>query len=225
MLALHLLFLLLLVGKVPPWTDRLHLTPYWLGDSRYAIRIAARKAVGRDGGRFIDLNFQRTLDGVVNCHWGTARRNGFYFIVVRPGKRRPLTEEELDRPIAEWATADVIRWRRTKRAGLSLASRIRIYTFAEQVRYAARRGVRICAELKSKTFDDLRVAAQMVAVSVRNNAGVIFMTLVTMPNWGPKLRAFHEAGGQTALLAHGAARPTNLEHFRPYIDQIWGDFR
>lgn len=225
MLALVLLLALLGLHRIPGWTDRLHLEPYWLGDSRFAIRTAARKAPGKDRGRFIDLNFQRTLDGVVNCHWGTARKNGFFYIVTRFGKRRPMTEAELDRPIGQWKTADVIRWRRTARIGTSLASRIRIYTFAEQVRYAWRRGVIVCAELKSETFDDPRVAVQMVAVLTRLKAIAYFMTLVTMPNWGPKLRAIHQAGGQTALLAHGARLPANLEHFRPYIDQVWGEFQ
>jgi hypothetical protein len=216
---------LLLNTLVPARTSRLHLghgMDQWLGDSRHAIRVCAKRIRVR---RFIDLNFQRCLDGVMNLHSRTATANGYRFIRRRFGLgRRAMTHAELHRPLEKWKAADVRRWRRTKHRGLSLESRVFPRTFLEQVLYAKPRGVTVCAELKSGSFDEPRVAVQMVAAVKRVGASVIFMTLVTMPHWAGKMRAFHTAGGRTALLAHGAPRPAVLDQYQPFIDRIWGDF-
>jgi hypothetical protein len=221
---------------IPAHTDRLHLEPYWLGDSKYAIRVASRKRIGSDGGRFIDCNFQVCLsdDGksyeAVCLHWGTARKNGYLYITYKTKygvtRRRKMTRAELDRHISEWKLSDIKRWRRTARAGRSLASRIRPQSFVEMVKYAKRYRVIICAELKSILFAKRpELAAKMKAQVKAINHTTYVMTLVTMTGWRYKMRNFHNAGFETALLAHGARRPADLTQWRPVIDRIWGGFR
>jgi hypothetical protein len=210
---------------MPARTDRLHVEPYWLGDSPRAVRNAARQRVGSDGGRFIDLNLQRTADGVCGCHWGTPRANGYLFIVRRSRLgRRALTDSELDRPLIFWSTRDVKRLRRTRHVGTSYGSRVRIHSYAELVRICKRSGVVPCFELKTKSFDDRELAARMVKYAQRVGALVYFMTLVTMPNWRGKVCAFHSVGAQVALLAHDAPKPADLANYRRCITRIWGSW-
>jgi hypothetical protein len=210
---------------MPRRTDRLHLMPYWLGDSPAAVRRAALMVIGSDGGRFIDINLQRCLDGVIAMHWGTPAKNGFYFIVRANGRgRRRLTYAEAHRPLREWKAVDLIRLRRTLRAGVRYETRVRPHTYEEMVRCCKRWRVIACFELKSPSFHDATVAAAMVAYAASVKATVYFMTLVTMVGWRGKVVAFHKAGGQIALLAHGAPRPADLVTYLPFIDRIWGRF-
>lgn len=217
---------------MPKYTDRLHLEPYWLGDSKYAIRVAARKRVGSDGGKYIDMNFQVCLsdDGnayeAVCVHWGTARQNGYLYITKPGGGRRKMTPIELDRPVHKWHLKDIKRWRRTPRLGVRFETRVRPLSFVEAIAYAKSYNVVICAELKSILFARYpaiaqRMRAQVVAVASRTYV----MTLVTMIGWGPKLKNFHDATFETALLAHDAKKPVNLPKWRPFITRIWGSWR
>ena len=218
---------------MPAHTDRLHLSPYWLGDSKYAIRVASRKRIGSDGGRFIDMNFQVCLsdDGqsyeAVCLHWGTARKNGYLYIVKANGRgRRKMTQAELDRPIHKWHLKDIKRWRRTARVGVRFETRVRPLSFVEAITYAKNRNVVVCAELKSVLFARYPAIAQRMKAQV-NAVGsrTYVMTLVTMVGWRTKMKNFHDAGFETALLAHGAKKPADLAAWRPYITRVWGSWR
>jgi len=218
---------------MPRRTDRLHLEPYWLGDSKYAIRQASRKRIGSDGGRYIDMNFQACLsdDGksyeAVCVHWATARKNGYYYITKKNGiGRRRMTREELDRKVHHWHISDIKRWRRTARAGTSYASRVRPLSFIEAINYAKSYKVIVCAELKSILFARYPAIAVKMKSQVRAvNHTTYVMTLVTMIGWRYKMRNFHNAGFETALLAHDAKKPSDLTRWRPFITRVWGGWR
>lgn len=221
---------------MPRRTDRLHLEPYWLGDSKYAIRVASRKRIGSDGGRYIDMNFQVCLSDdekayeAVCLHWGTARKNGYYYITYKNKygitKRRHMTREELDRPIHKWHLKDIKRWRRTLHTGTRLVNRVRPLSFLEAINYAKSKKVIVCAELKSILFARYPAIAVRMKSQVRAvNHTTYVMTLVTMTGWRHKMRAFHNAGFETALLAHGAKKPTDLATWRPFITRVWGGWR
>jgi hypothetical protein len=211
-------------GMIPATTNRLHLSPYWKGDSPRAINVAgARRVRGR--GRYIDMNFQVCRDNVMGLHWDTAAKNGYRFIQVSRIKRRPMTREELYRPVGSWSAEDIKKWRRTARVTRKYESRVRPYTFTELIQYAKRRGVIICAELKSRRFGtDPTIAEKMYANCVKYGVTVYPMTLVTMAYWAQKMINFKRAGFETALLAHNARRPANLAGILPYIDRVWGRF-
>jgi hypothetical protein len=209
---------------IPSQTNRLHIKPYWKGDSPAAIQRAARR-LGRRRSAYIDINFQVCRDNVMGLHWSTAVDNGYRFIQVG-NKRRAMTREELHRLISEWDTEDVVCWRRTKRAGLRYRSKVRPHTFSELVVIAKAKRVTICAELKSRRFaTDPDIAVAMVSNMHKFVTTVYFMTLVTMWGWGPKLKNFKEAGGETALLPHGARRPTEVDEWSPWIDRYWGRWK
>jgi hypothetical protein len=208
---------------IPAQTNRLHLEPYWLGDSPRAVRKAGLRAPGR---RFIDVNFQACLDDVIALHWGTAIQNGYTYLQVAPGKRRKMTKAELHRPIARWKSADVQKWRRTAKAGVSYASRIRPYTFGQMCTYARRWNVTICAELKSRSFGtNPKWAVYMRRIADQRKAKVYAMTLVTMVYWAQKMKNFKAAGFETALLAHSARKPAGFNQHAAGIDRVWGRFR
>lgn len=209
---------------MPARTDRLHLEPYWYGDSPRAIRKAGMR---RPGHRDIDLNCQRAKDGVVIVHWGTAGKNGYFFIVdPKTGKRRRMTSAEVHRPVSQWTVRDIKRWRRTPRKGVRFETRVRPLSFQEAVQLCIKFNARPCFELKSKTFDDPDTARFMVNYAAVMKKQVFFMTLVTMPNWRHKGIAIKNAGGQIALLAHGAPRPTDLAMYVPEVfDRVWGGWR
>lgn len=210
---------------MPVRTDRLHLMPYWYGDSPAALKVASKQKVGSDGGRYTDTNLQATKDGAVAMHWGTPAKNGYYFIVKKDGKgRRRLTPEEAHRPLIQWATADVLRLRRTLRTGTRYESRVRPYTAQEMVTLAHRLGVIPCFELKSPHFKNSARIAPIVAHAERIGATCYFMALVTMVEWGGKAKAVRQAKGQYALLAHGAPKPNNFNFYKPYITRVWGQW-
>lgn len=215
---------------IPPRTNRFHLMPYWMGDSPAAVRRCARRVLAR---RFIDINLQKCIDGIIACHWGTAAQNGYRYIVVR-GKgarevRRKMTHAELHRPISEWKASHVVQWRRTARWGAKYASRVRPYTYEEMLRICKRWRVVPTFELKSRAFANKAVAKAMKVIHDRVGTRAYYMTLVTMVFWGPKMKAFKEAGFETALLPHGArltpAVRQELRMYGPYIDRYWGGWR
>jgi hypothetical protein len=195
--------------------------PYWLGDSPRSILRASKMRVGADGGRYVDVNVQKTLDGAICMHWGTASQNGYDYIVV--GRRRvALTRAQAHRPLSQWRSADLVRLRRTKHAGASYASRVRPYTYLEMVKYAASKHVTITAELKSPAFGTPAAAKQLVTWAKAAHHKPWFMALVTMRNWEGKAKAIHDAGGEFALLAHGAKMPRDFPHYHQYVSQVWG---
>lgn len=209
---------------MPAHTDRLHLSPYWLGDSPRAIRKAGRH---RRGHRDIDLNCQRCKDGVAIVHWGTAGKNGYFFIIdAHTGKRRHMTYREIHKPLSAWSVEEIKRWRRTLRRGTRYETWVRPLSYQEAVQLCIKHGARPCFELKSKTFDDVTVARSMVNYAKTMRKQVFFMTLVTMRNWRNKGRAIKAAGGHIALLAHGAPKPADLANFVPEVfDRVWGNWR
>lgn len=214
-----------LVVKAPPGTPggRLHVKPYWLGDSPAAVRKCARRILKR---RWIDLNVQRCFDDVIVCHWSTAAQNGYRYIQVSRFKRRKMTHEELHRPLSQWTAKQVVKWRRTPRAGRSYSSRVRPYTYREMLIVCKRWRVKPCWELKSRSFADNGIAARMMSIMREVNWQGYVMTLVNMKNWQGKLKAFKEEGWPTALLPHGKKKTpaikTALKTYGKYIDSYWG---
>lgn len=216
---------------IPFATARLHLDPYWRGDSEQAIRTAGWR--GRRGkSADIDINLQDCLDGVVAMHWATPRRGGWRYL-QEGKKRRPLTEAELDRPLAEWRRHDLVRLRQTKRKGLTYRSRVRPLIYVETLNLCRRYGARPNYELKSPRFNSPRIAKRLVDQANDGRVTAYWMKLAwqgigqppnryLMAETGRVLRAFHNAGGQTALLAHNYPRPVDLDEWRPYIDRVWG---
>lgn len=208
----------------------------WRGDCPKAIDTAARMPLGRDGYRAIDINFQVVLADdslsyeAMGLHSRTPHTNGFVFIKRKFSPlRRRMTHAELYRPTHKWKVSEVKRWRRTKRRRRGVyESRVRPYTYAELVRYAnnRRRKVIVCPELKSILFARYPAIAQkMYAQTISLNATTWPMTLVTMTGWRTKMKNFHDAGFETALLAHGAKKPADLAAWRPYITRVWGGWR
>jgi hypothetical protein len=96
---------------------------------------------------------------------------------------------------------------------------------AKRQRQAKRRAVIICWELKSRAYAEAGVAERIVEDVRASKWPAFYMALVTMRLWGQKARAIHAAGGEFALLAHGAPKPADLEHWSPYITRVWGRFR
>lgn len=205
----------------------------WRGDCPRAIDTAANQPVGADGFRAIDMNQQVCLsdDGrryiAIGLHSKAPHTNGYVYIKRRFSPlRRHMTHSELYRPSHKWKESEVKRWRRTKRRRRGVyESRVRVYTYTELVRYATnrQRKVIICPELKSILFARYpAIAQQMYADTLALKATTWPMTLVTMSGWRTKMRNFHNAGFDTALLAHGAKKPADLATWRPFITRIWG---
>lgn len=230
------LFLLLITGLVewaptpiPRRTNRLHLKPYWLGDSKWAIGKAGRR--GRRGGSAdIDLNAIPLVDGAVFMHWLSLRLGGWLYI-QEGRKRRALTEAELDRPVTEWRRADIVRLRQTKRRGLSRRSRVRPLIYVEGLDLCKKAGARPNIEVKAR-FGPER-AKTMHKQADDREVTAYWMTLVhqglkaprpgySMAEAGEKLADFHAVGAQTALLAHDYPKPADLEQWEPVIDRVWG---
>lgn len=215
---------------IPAQTQRHHFEPPWEGDCIRGLSITAKDAKGPDGIKAVDTNYQCTADGEVCAHWETAAKNGCTFIVVSVGprgreKRRKMTAEEQNRHISKWTTAEVLKWRRTRFPWPTFAAKWRIHTFEEMVRAAKILGVTICPELKSIAFATEPIRAKrMKAVCDKYHYTAYPMTLVTMKMWQGKMKNFHDAGFETALLAHGAPRPADLAQNRKYINAIWGSF-
>jgi hypothetical protein len=207
---------------MPAETNRAHLP--W-NDLR-CDTLAFLNEIARRRQRYADFNACASADATSwNLHWASGPKLNHYYWIwtgkrTRFGReiRRPMTEEELHRPTHQWHDAGIARWRRGARGGPRPA------TVAKRQRQAKRRRVIICWELKSQAYAQADVAERIVADVQASRWPGFFMTLVTMAKWGEQARAIHNAGGQFALLAHGAPRPADLEHWRPYIDRIWGRF-
>lgn len=191
-------------------------------DTLQLLNMAARHGV-----KFVDCNACVSADGTSwNLHWPEGPRLNHYDWIWTGRRtwygreiRRPMTSEELRRPVHLWHDAGIARWRRGSSGGVKPA------TVAKRQRQAKRRGVIICWELKSRAYAHADVAERIVEDVRASRHPGFFMALVTMRDWGQKARAIHQAGGQFALLAHGASRPADLDLWRPYITRIWGSFR
>lgn len=204
--------------KPPPNTRRAHLPqsdPRC--DTLYVLLLAMWHRI------YADMNAVAGLEDDWNFHWveGPGMNHFRHIIDARTGRLRPMTWAELHKPVAQWKTAEIRRWR--KQVGRRW---LRPFTVAERQRQANRLRVPVTWELKSRTYGLPAVATRFVRALNAVGGRWCVMTLVTMANWAQKLTAFHNAGAGTALLAHGAARPPDLHLYSPrYIDRIWGNFR
>lgn len=207
---------------IPAQTHRGHLP--WF-DPR-CDTLALLNQIAREGLRFGDFNACASADATSwNLHWASGPKLNHYTWIWTGRRdwlgreiRRPMTHEELHRPTHQWHDAGIARWRRAKHGGPKPT------TVAKRQRQAKRRNVIICWELKSLQYANADVAERIVEDITRSRWPGFFMTLVTMRKWGEKARAIHQAGGQFALLAHGAPKPPDLATWRPYIDRVWGRF-
>lgn len=190
--------------------------------------VALLNMIARQGHRYGDFNACVSADATSwNLHWANGPRLNHYDWIwtgkrTKLGReiRRLMTQEELDRDVHQWHDADIALWRRGPHGGPQPA------TVAKRQRQAKWRGVVICWELKSQAYVEPAVAERIVEDVRASGWDAFYMTLVTMPKWRGKARAIHNAGGQFALLAHGAPRPADLDQWHPaYIDRIWGSFR
>lgn len=207
---------------MPAQTHRFHLS--WRDprcDTLEFLNMAAR-----NGRRYVDCNACVSADDTAwNLHWPEGPRLNHYDWLWT-GKRRffrevrrPMTQAELNRNVGQWSDAGISRWRRGRRGGPRPA------TVLKRQRQAKRRSVYICWELKSRAFTHPDVAARIVEDVRASGWPAFYMALVTMAGWREKARAIQQAGGQFALLAHGAPRPADLDAWRPYLSAIWGTFR
>lgn len=209
---------------IPARTNRAHLEqrdPRC--DTVTVLNMAARRLRLR---RFADMNAVAGREDDWNLHWADGpEKNHFTHILNVEGRivRMPATQRH--KPVWNWASADIRRWRKNIRRKHRHPRYVRPFTVAERQRQAKRRLVVICWELKSPAYRRTDVATRMVGAVTASGWKGYYMTLVTMRSWGPKLRAIKQAGGETALLAHSARRPAALPEFSPFIDRTWGRFR
>jgi hypothetical protein len=207
--------------QMPASTHRAHVP--WRDprcDTLALLNMAARR-----GEKFVDLNVCASADYTGwNLHWPEGPLLNHYDWIAtgrrRWGReiRRPMTHAELHRPVDQWADEDIARWRRARRGGPKPAQ------CSKRQRQANRRALIPCWELKSRHFAEADVAEKLVEQINAQGREAFYMTLVTMRKWGEKARAIHNAGGQFALLAHGAPKPADLDKWRPFITQVWGRF-
>lgn len=206
--------------QIPQSTHRFHLP--W--DDLRCDTLAILNMAARRGRRFVDMNACLSADGTSwNLHWPRGPRLNHYDWIwtgkrtlLGRERRRPMTRAELDRKTDEWTDRQIARWRRGRHGGPKPK------TVYQRQLQAKRRLVICCWDLKSRDYGQADYAEKFVTAVERSGHPAFYMALVTIANWGPKLRAFKRAGGQTALLAHGAPKPADLADWRPYIDQVWG---
>lgn len=194
---------------MPEHTHRAHFKQ----DHPFCDQVATLDAAKRGSG-FADMNAVPCKDADVNLHWtdGPAK-NHYRFIVGRFGRVRPMTEAELHRPVLAWAVKDVRRWRRTRSRFSARPATVRRRQWQ-----ARRRRVVICWELKSRAYANPPLARRFVGVVKASKWPAYYMTLMSMRDWGAKLKAFHDAGGETALLSHGHMRVADKPD---YITRVW----
>ena len=212
---------------IPKSTHRAHLKQSnGRCDTVTVLNMAAKHSKGH---RYADMNACALKDGDANLHWPVGPALNHYDHIWTGKKdakgkeiRRPLTKPERRKPVVEWTTEEFLRWRRGASGGPKPA------TVAMRQVEAKDRGVIICWELKSREYRVAANAQRFVDAVMGSKHKAYYMTLVTMAFWGPKLRAFKNAGGETALLAHGVRKTakiaTGLDTFGPSIDRIWGSF-
>jgi hypothetical protein len=209
---------------MPAQTHRFHLPQ----SDPYCDTVAMLNMAARRGYRYVDCNACVSADDTSwNLHWPEGPRLNHYDWIwtgrrtrfLRREIRRPMTQVELSRNVGLWSDAAISRWRRGARGGPRPA------TVLKRQRQAKRRAVIICWELKSRAYAHDDVAERIVEDVNASGHPAFYMALVTMYGWREKARAIQKAGGQFALLAHGAPRPSDLENWRPFLSAIWGSFR
>lgn len=211
----------LLRRTMPARTHRAHLPA---SDPR-CDTLAFLNMAARQGHKHVDVNACASADDTAwNLHWTTGPGPNHYDWIWtgkrRWGRevRRPMTRAELHRPVHQWHDEEILRWRRSRRSGPKPAQ------CSKRQRQINRRALIACWELKSRAFAEQEVADRLVHDVNAQGREAFYMALVTMRLWGQKARAIHNAGGQFALLAHGAPKPDELEKWKPYIRQVWGRF-
>lgn len=209
----------LLRRTMPAHTHRAHVPWY---DPR-CDTLALLNLAARRGEKYVDLNACVSADDTGwNLHWCDGPiKNHYDWIWTgkrRWGRevRRPMTRAELHRNVDEWHDEEIARWRRARRGGPKPAQ------CSKRQRQVNRRALIACWELKSRAFAEADVAEKLVEQINAQGREAFYMALVTMRAWGPKARAIHNAGGQFALLAHGAPKPDDFEKFKPFIKHVWG---
>jgi len=154
-------------------------------------------------GRVMDENFQVTNDAhgkpgwqIWMMHWDKAGQNGYHYI-VEPGTHhvRKMTKAEQRRPLSDWTSAQVARWR----AGPSYDSRSP-KTWEQAVVNAKRHNVIITPECKSRKFAYPAVAKMMVDVARKHDYPCWPMALWTMKDAHGKCDAFADAGVKFAII-------------------------
>jgi hypothetical protein len=198
-----------------PWSDPRVDTVYVLNLAARTSRIADMNAVR---GIALDWNLHWVENPVLNHYdwiW-TGKRTRF----LRREIRREMTHEEKHRPVDEWHDRAIGRWRRGPRGGAKPC------TVGKRQRQARRRGVTIAWELKSRDYGEADYAERFVSAVKASGGRAWYFTLAKMRNWGPKLKAFHLAGGEVALDVNEALEParSTLSEWRPWIDAIWGHY-
>lgn len=196
-------------AHVPQWDPRC--------DTLYVLLLARWHRI------CADMNAVAGKTSDWNLHWpdGPGANNFTHIIDAHTGKLRPMTLEELHRPVDQWDDAEIFRWH--KRVGRRW---VHPFTVRQRQRQARLLGVYVTWELKSRSYREPSIAARFVAQVRAAGGRWCVMTLVTMAFWAEKLGVFHHAGAGTALLAHGAVRPGDLHLYSPaVIDRIWGNFR
>lgn len=205
------------------------------GDSRLAPRAAGK-------GRKTDTNVRPLLDqgdgaqDVAAQHGATPREGGWWFKVVgktRLGreKRQPLTWAELDTPFEKLARQEYKKLRRTRRRGLTFASRCAPLLYTESIDWHRRYGAIPVVEVK-RFIDAARVRAMLEYAHARQ-VTVWAKTMVWQSAHAPrppysmsaaakKAEPFHEAGFPIALATHGFPPPHDLDRWRHLFDAIWG---
>jgi len=212
---------------IPKSTNRAHLKQSNPRCDTVTVLNMAKKH--KEGERFADMNACALKDGDANVHWPDGPKKNHYDHLWngerdKDGRevRLEMTDEELHRPLHEWTVDEFLMWRRGKTGGPRPA------TVRMRQKEAAARGVIICWELKSRRYRNKTHAVRFVQSVEATEHTAYYMTLVTMAFWGPKLTAFKLAGGETALLPHGARKTTEIEakldKFASGIDRFWGSW-
>lgn len=192
-------------------------------DTVTVLNMAARRRPGR---RVADMNAVAGKTTDWNLHWteGPWLNHFTHIVEAKTGRLRELTPTERHRPVDEWDDGEILRWR--KNIGTERHPKwVRPFTCAERQRQANLRGVTIAWELKSRQYGLAGIANRFVKAVGAVGGRWFVMTLVNMKAWAGKLTAFHNAGRQTALLAHGQPKPDSLSIYHPgVIDVILGRF-
>jgi hypothetical protein len=212
---------------IPESTNRAHLkqsNPRC--DTITVLRMASHHSKNH---RFADMNACALLDSDANVHWADGPAKNHYDHLWTGGldangreERIEMSDAERHRPLIEWTEEEFLRWRRGPSGGPRPA------TVAMRQVEAQSLGVTICWELKSRHYRRTAEAQRFVGTVVASGHEAYYMTLVTMAFWGLKLQAFKAAGGETALLPHGARKTAAieamLETHKDHIDRFWGSW-
>lgn len=207
-----------------------HFDPYWFNDSLLGIAQAERR-----GYRYIDQDcnlskgdpdayeFELRPQATIK-HWGNRKKDGFTHIWTgkhysNGGEQRKEFNGPEHLSQIEW---DILTMLRRGEGGGTAYLR-----FDEHLQACVDHHQKMCCEVKGdERFEHPQVAADMYAASLAVGQIPYIMTL---SNIGPtrlspprRLKAFKDAGFETALLPRGA-RPSDWDaHWAPYVDAVWG---